>query len=238
MPRYGLLRVLTPVILVVCGISALQFSPGHAQTPPHTPPANIDAFHPTVSGTLVAKPVNGESPVAPACTDRDNGTLAPAIAQRKGLVICTEEGRLILLQLSSETGIYSRYWARRGLDRLTDGDHINAWGVLTDNGYVLDPTFAVQDSDIQEALTDSQDFISESGPTLTMDVLRAPAKGPVQGIIHAVQGGKTSITLCNGEPGSWNDLRTGETVDISRSLFNQQLKTYIHTQRIRVVSCS
>lgn len=237
MSHYGLLRILTVALVAVAAVPALQSVSAGAQTPPHSPPANIDAVHPTVSGTLVAKPFDGQSsPTAPC--GANNSTLAPNVKVRKALVVCTDSGRLVLLQLSSQTGIYSRYWAPRGLARLTDGDHINAWGILTQNGYVLDPTFAVQDTDIQEAYTDSQDYISQSGPTLTLYVLKSDAKGPVQGIVQAVQGGKTQITLCNGTAGTWSDLQAGETIDISRSLFNQRLKTYIHTGRVRVVNCS
>ena len=236
MSRYGLLRILTVALIAAAAIPALQSMPAQAQTPKPAPPANIDALHPTVSGTLVAKPLNGRSSPAAPC-GATNNSLTPNVSKRKALVVCTDAGRLVLLQLSSQTGIYSRYWAPRSLARLTVGDHINAWGVLTENGYVLDPTFAVQDTDIQEAYTDSQDYISQSGTTLTLYVLKSDTKGPVQGIVQAVQGGKTQITLCNGAAGTWAELQAGETIDISRSLFNQRLKTYIHTGRVRVVNC-
>lgn len=157
--------------------------------------------------------------------------------QRRGLVICTEEGRLVLLQLTRTIGFYARFWGRYGLGRLTDGDHINAWGSLGSGGYVLDPTYAVQDTDIQEAFVDSQDFIAASGPRLTLFVLKSDANGPVKGLIHAVRGGVTHITLCNGQPGVWADLTAGKTIDITRSLFNRRLDMYIHTDTVRVVSC-
>lgn len=237
MSRYGLLRILTVALIAVAAVPALQSTPARAQTPPHSPPANIDAVHPTVSGTLVAKPTGGQSSPSAPC-GANNSTLAPSVKVRRALVVCTDAGRLVLLQLSSQTGIYSRYWAPRALARLTVGDHINGWGVLIENGYELNPTFAVQDTDIQEAYTDSQDYISQAGPTLTLYVLKSDAKGPVQGIVQAVQGGKTQITLCNGTAGTWSDLQAGQTIDISRSLFNQRLKTYIHTGKVRVVGCS
>ncbi len=204
---------------------------------PSVAPSSIDAARPTVSGTLVAKPINGEGNIPAPCRDRDASAIKAATMQRRGLVICTEEGRLVLLQITRATGFYARYWGRFGLGRLTDGDHINAWGVLGSGGYVLDPTYAVQDTDIQEAFVDSQDFIAASGPRLKLFVLKSDASGPVDGLIYAVRGGVTHVTLCNGQPGTWADLTAGKTIDITRSLFNRRLDTYIHTGRVHVVSC-
>ena len=143
----------------------------------------------------------------------------------------------MLLLLSARTGFFARYWGRISLDRLTDGDHINAWGVLRDRGYLLDPTYAVQDTDVQEAFTNSQDFIARGGARLTLYVLKSDPRGPVQGIVYAVQGGETEITLCNGHPGTWANLTAGKTINITDSLFNRRLMTYIHTAYVRVVSC-
>jgi hypothetical protein len=204
---------------------------------PSVAPSSIDAARPTVSGTLVAKPINGEGNIPAPCRDRDASAIKAATMQRRGIVICTEEGRLVLLQITRATGFYARYWGRFGLGRLTDGDHINAWGVLGSGGYVLDPTYAVQDTDIQEAFVDSQDFIAASGPRLKLFVLKSDASGPVDGLIYAVRGGVTHVTLCNGQPGTWADLTAGKTIDITRSLFNRRLDTYIHTGRVHVVSC-
>jgi hypothetical protein len=204
---------------------------------PSVAPTNVDAARPTVSGTLVAKPINGEGNIPSACRDRDASAVKAAATQNRGLVICTEEGRLVLLQITSTTGFYARYWGRYGLRRLTDGDHINAWGVLGAGGYVLNPTYAVQDTDFQEAFVDSQDFIAASGPRLMLFVLKSDPRGPVSGAIHAVRGGVTHITLCNGQPGTWLDLTVGKTIDITRSLFNRRLNSYIYTGRVQVVSC-
>jgi hypothetical protein len=222
----------------VLAASASTGAPAWAQSVgPSAPPANINPAQPTVSGILVAKPVRGEGNIPAICRDRDQAAVSAAVMQQRGLVICTEEGRLVLLQLSARTGIYARYWGRYSVARLIDGDHINAWGVLRDRGYLLDPTYAVQDTDLQEAFTDSQDFIARSGPRLTLYVLKSAAGGPVQGIVYAVRGGRTHITLCNGQPGTWADLTAGKTIDITRSLFNRRLMTYIHTDTVQVVSC-
>ncbi|HEX6509026.1 MAG TPA: hypothetical protein VF221_15465 [Chloroflexota bacterium] len=226
--------------LLVFGACALGAAaqPAAAQSVGPSPaPANVDTARPTVSGTLVAKPIGGEGNIPVACRDRDASAVNAATMQRRGLVVCTEEGRLVLLQLTRSTGIYARYWGRFGVGRLTDGDHINAWGVLKDNGYVLDPSYAVQDTDIQEAFVDSQDFIARRGGVLTLYVLKSDANGPVQGVVRARRGGVTHITLCNGAPGIWADLTAGKTIDITRSLFNRRLETYIHTDTVRVVSC-
>jgi len=56
-------------------------------------------------------------------------------------------------------------------------------------------------------------------------------------VVHAVRGGVTHVILCNGQPGTWADLTTGKTIDITRSLFNRRLRTYIHTGIVHVVSC-
>ncbi|MGH2411560.1 MAG: hypothetical protein ACRDGS_14515 [Chloroflexota bacterium] len=190
-----------------------------------------------MSGILVAKPINGEGNIPAACRDRDQASVNAATLQKRGLVICTEEGRLVLLQLSTSTGIYARYWGKRHLRRFVDGDHINAWGVLTDRGYVLDPTYAVQDTDIQEAFADSQDFILRHGSRLVLDVLQSDPNSPVRGMVFAVRGGETDVTLCGGHPGRWEDLTAGKTINITRSLFNRRLETYEHTGAVQVVSC-
>lgn len=224
--------------LGVCALGVVNTGSVAAQSVgPSTAPTNINAALPTISGTLVAKPVNGEGNIPTACRDRDASAVRAATMQNRGLVVCTEEGRLVFLQLTRSTGFYARYWGRYGLGRLTDGDHINAWGVLGSGGFVLNPTYAVQDTDIQEAFVDSQDFIAAGGPSLMLFVLKSDANGPVRGLVHAVRGGVTHITLCNGQPGTWADLTAGKTIDVTRSLFNRRLETYIHTGNARVVSC-
>ena len=97
-------------------------------------------------------------------------------------------------------------------------------------GFILNPTYAVQDTDIQEAPVDSQDFIAASGPRLMLFVLKSDANGPVRGMVHAVRGGVTHITLCNGQPGAWADLTAGKTIDITRSLFNRRPR-HLHPHR-------
>ncbi|HLJ67682.1 MAG TPA: hypothetical protein VKX16_10030 [Chloroflexota bacterium] len=212
---------------------------GASELQPTTPPPGIDAARPTVSGVLVAKPINGEGNLPAACRDRDAATVNQAVMERRGLVICTEEGRLVLLELSRGTTIHARYWGRIAIRSLRDGDRINAWGVLTDAGYLLNPTRAVQDTDVQGAFTDSQDFITaHAGIRLTLDVLQSDANGPVQGIIHAIRGGNVRVILCGDRLGTWQDLTVGKTIDISRSLFNRRLMTYVDMDRVRVVSCA
>jgi hypothetical protein len=236
--RFLIRKHLAVLAIGACSLGVATTGSVAAQSvKPSVAPSSINVAQPTVSGTLVAKPVNGEGNIPSACRDRDASAVKAATMQRRGLVICTEEGRLVLLQITHATGLFARFWGRVGLGRLTDGDHINAWGVLGSGGFVLDPTFAVQDTDIQEAFVDSQDFIAASGTRLTLFVLKSDAGGPVNGLIHAVQGGVTHITLCGGQPGTWADLTTGKTIDITRSLFNRRLDTYIHTGRVRVVSC-
>jgi hypothetical protein len=235
-PRRSLVAILILGALIT-GFTAVR--PVAAQSVgPSAPPANINPSRPTVSGILVAKPINGEGNLPSPCVDRDLTAVNTAVMQRRGLVICTEEGRLVLLQLSRKTGIFARYWGRFGIGRLTDGDHINAWGVLRDNGFVLNPTYAVQDTDIQEAFVDSQDFIAaRHGVRLTLYVLQSDQEGPVEGIVYAVPGGVTHVTLCNGQRGTWAALTPGKTIDITRSLFNRRLNTYIHTDTVHIVSC-
>lgn len=237
MTRFGFGYLLTVLALCVC---AAGFTAGNASAQsvgPNHPPTNINAASPAVSGTLVARPVSGEGRIPAACRDRDAGTINAAVTQHRGLVICTEEGKLVLLQLSASTAIYSRYWAHRWIGRLRDGDHINAWGILGDRGYLLNPTVAVQDTDLQEAFADSQDFIAAAGKRLTLYVLASVPQSPVKGIVGTVQGGKTQITLCNGQPGTWADLTQGMTIDITHSLFNRHRMVYLHTARVQVVSC-
>jgi hypothetical protein len=204
---------------------------------PSAPPANIDALHPTVSGILVAKPQQGDGNIPSACLDTHAASVNAAVAAHRGLIVCTNEGKLVLLDLQASTGLFYRYWGKAQLRYFRDGDHINAWGVLRDHGYLVRPTYAVQDTDVQEAYADSQDFIMDGGARLTLGVLYSAPQSPVQGIVYAVQGGPTHIVLCNGHAGTWADLTVGKTINITDSLFNRRLNLYVHTAYVKIVSC-
>jgi hypothetical protein len=239
MRLFSIRRVLTAFLIFASSAAWLAVvRPVAAQSvPPSVPPANIDAVHPTVSGMLVAKPTEGEGNLPSPCRDSDAASINGAVMAHRGLIVCTEEGKLVLLDLQPSTGLYYRFWGKAELRYFRDGDHVNAWGVLHDNGHLLQPTYAVQDTNVQEAFTDSQDFIMDDGDRLTLGVLWSPPKSPVQGIVYAIQGGPTHITRCNGHAGTWSDLTTGKTIDITRSLFNERLDLYIHTAYVKIVSC-
>jgi len=192
-----------------------------------------------VSGRLVAKPISGEGPQGRViCGDQDRTPDVAALMANRGLVICTEEGRLILLQLSSKTRLSARDRTAVIITDLTIGDHLNAWGKLIDNGLVLNPTTLVTDTDVQAKSTASQDFIAGTGKILTLYVLQSDSGGPVQGMTHAEQRDAVHVTLCGGVHGTWGQLRQGMTIDISGSIFNLRTMTYVDTEIVRVVSCS
>lgn len=202
-----------------------------------TSSGQADLGRPTVVGTLVAKPVNGESAVPPQCQSRDMAPVNTAIQERRGLVICTAHGKLVLLELTPDSTVHARFWGPASGGSLRDGDRIRAWGTLGDNGYLLNPTLAVQDMDVQRASTHSQDFVAQDGPHLTLYVLSSDKGGPVEGVVYAVQGGASRVYLCDGAAGTWSDLTPGLTIDISRSLFNRRINTYVDTDVVRIVSC-
>jgi hypothetical protein len=64
---------------------------------------------------------------------------------RRGLVICTDTGTFVLLQLSPPTRIFNRGWTRIGYGRLALGDRLAAWGTLRAGGTQLSPTAVIQD---------------------------------------------------------------------------------------------
>ena len=98
--RYGL----TTAVILAASLAVTH--PAAAQSVgPGAPPVTIDAIHPTVSGILVAKPASGEGNLPSTCRDRDRASVGAAVMQRRGLVICTEEGKLVLLNLSRDTGL-------------------------------------------------------------------------------------------------------------------------------------
>jgi hypothetical protein len=231
MAGFTLRRILVLGVILGALMSGMTgFRTVSAQTEPNIPPTAIDALHPTVSGILVAKPGESNSPTP--CKDNQ---ASAAVLARRGLVICTAEGKFVLLQINKNTGFYAHYWGKYTLGLLTDGDHINAWGVLKDNGYLVDPTYVVQDTDIQEAYTDSQDFITQHFPRrLTLDVLASDSKGPVMGIVFAQRRGPVHITLCNGSAGAWSDLKVGKMIDVSNSVYNRRLHGYIDTDTVKV----
>src|SRR5438105_12611181 len=130
------IRTALATVLVSAALAWTGTPSTHAAGPePMTAPVGIDATHPTVSGTLFAKP-GGENNTSP-CTDRATPTTESQM--NRGLVICTEEGTLVLLQLHRGTDIAARYWGDIRIGQLRIGDHINAWGTLRDNGQLLNP---------------------------------------------------------------------------------------------------
>jgi hypothetical protein len=224
-------------LMIAASLGALPGAATHAQSVgPSAPPANVNVSRPTVTGTLVARPGGRTIPIPARC--RTTVGARAAALQPRGLVICSDSGKLVLLEVTSLTGIYARYWGRYAVGYLREGDRINAWGVLDASGMLLNPTFAVQDVDLQEALVDSEDFITVNGWRLTLDVLSSDPGSPVQGMVHAVPGGRVHITLCNGAAGKWRGLAVGERIAITRGLFNRRLMTYIHTTDVRVAGCS
>ncbi|MBV9282451.1 MAG: hypothetical protein JOZ41_20425, partial [Chloroflexi bacterium] len=106
MARPRLHSVLTLASVLAFCLPALATPPGASAAPVHqTAPPGIDPAHPAVSGRLVAKPITGEEPTGTViCGDRDRGPDVRASVIR-GLVICTEEGQLVLLQISGKTGL-------------------------------------------------------------------------------------------------------------------------------------
>lgn len=154
----------------------------------------------------------------------------------RGLVVCTEEGTLVLLQISGTTKLYAHDRSRVTIEDFTIGDALKAWGTLHAGGFLLDPTVAVVDASIQRKDTNSQDFVAAGGPVLTLYVLKSDA-GPVQGIVHALPGEPSHITLCGGVRGAWSNLTRGLTINISHSVFNTRTMTYVDTNTVTVVSC-
>ncbi|HEX8918172.1 MAG TPA: hypothetical protein VF898_06695, partial [Chloroflexota bacterium] len=189
-----------------------------------------------ISGRLVAKPIEGVAPAtAVICGDRDQTQAAKALMVSRGLVICTEEGNLVLLQIGTGTRLLTQDYVAVTIPDMSLGDHINARGVL--KNLVMSPTASVVDTNLRMRKTNSQDFIRNGGITLTLYVLQSDAGGPVQGLIHAQQRGRAHVVLCNGKTGTWSDLRPGLTIDISGSIFNTRFMTYVDTDLVKIASC-
>src|SRR4051794_2871659 len=143
MTRPGLRRALTALLAVWTFLPMVIGSPTvQAASARQTAPPGINAAQPTVSGRLVAKATNGTTTGAAVC---GRTTAAPTRMINRGLVICTSQGNLVLLQLSRSTGIFNRDWQRLAYARLALGDQINAWGALGAGGALLNPTVAIQD---------------------------------------------------------------------------------------------
>jgi len=188
----------------------------------------------TVTGRLVAKPDQGPAGQV-VCGDRDRTKEAQS-ALARGLVICTEEGKLILLQISVGTRLFTHDRARVTIEDLRLGDTLTGTGTLQDAGLVMNPTVSVADANLQLRGTNSQDFIAGGGAVLTLYVLSSDA-GPVQGRVLASPGEPTHVRLCGGGQGSWADLKAGLTVNISRSIFNTRAMEYVDTSYVSIVTC-
>lgn len=190
----------------------------------------------TVTGTLIAKPIGGAAGSRILCHDQDRTAAAQPLLAR-GLVICTEEARLILLELSPQTRMIGADGAKVDLDDLIPGDRLTARGRLVEGGAVLSPTNMVRDQELQARLTESQDYIAKHEVNLTLFVLQSAAGSPVKGEVEAQAGEGTRIILCGGRAGTWGNLAQGMTVNVGRSIFNTRTMTYVDTGVVRVVSC-
>jgi hypothetical protein len=188
----------------------------------------------TVTGKLVAKPDQGPTGQV-ICADRDR-TRQAQTALSRGLVVCTEEGKLILLQISGTTKLLTHDRARITTEDLRLGDTLTGTGRLQDAGLVMNPTISVVDANLLLRGTNSQDFIAGSGTILTLYVLSSD-EGPVQGRVLASPGEPTHIRLCSGGQGTWADLKVGLTVNVSHSIFNRRIMEYVDTNYISIVSC-
>jgi hypothetical protein len=225
------------VALMLGATEVIASQPAAAQSvKPSAPPVVASASRATVSGILVARPGGRAMPIPPMCRTQSQAAAASTL-QNRGLVLCSDAGQLVLLQLSPETGIYARYWGKRALRFLREGDHLNAWGTPQSGGLVLDPTIAVQDTDMQEAFTDSQDLITQGGRKLTLAVLASTRGGPVEGMVHAIPGGPVHITLCGGVAGTWQDLTAGGRIAITNGLFNSRVMNYVRVADVQVIGC-
>lgn len=188
----------------------------------------------TVTGRLVAKP--NEAPTGQViCGDRDRTPDAQTVMNR-GIVLCTEEGKLVLLQLSGTTRLLTRDRVRVALEDFVLGDTVTGTGTLQDAGTVMNPTVSVIDANLQRGGTNSQDFIAQGGGVLTLFVLKSD-EGPVQGRVFARPGEPVHVTLCGGHRGTWSDLKQGLTVNVSQSIFNTRTMAYVDTRNVAVVSC-
>jgi hypothetical protein len=188
----------------------------------------------TVTGTLVAKPDLGPTGQV-VCGDRDRTKEAQAAVNR-GLVICTEEGKLILLQLSGATKLLTHDRARVTVEDLRLGDTLTGTGTLQDAGLVMNPTVSAVDANLLLRGTNSQDFIASAGPALTLYVLSSEV-GPVQGRVLASPGEPTHVRLCGGAQGTWADLKAGLTINVNHSIFNTRAMEYVDTSYVSIVSC-
>jgi hypothetical protein len=189
----------------------------------------------TVTGRLVAKPDQGPTGQV-ICGDQDH-TKEAQTALNRGLVICTEEGKLVLLELSGTTKLLTHDRAGVTVEDLRLGDTLTGMGTLQVGGTVMFPTASVVDANLQLRGTNSQDFIAAAGPALTLYVLSSEV-GPVQGQVLASPGEPLHIRLCGGAQGSWKDLKAGLTVNVDHSIFNTRTMEYVDTNTVSVVSCA
>jgi hypothetical protein len=189
----------------------------------------------TVTGRLVAKPDQGPSGQV-ICGDRDLTAQAQTSVSR-GLVICTEEGKLILLQTTGTTKLLTHDRVRVTIEDLRLGDTVTGTGKLQDAGMVLNPTTSIVDANLRLTGTNSEDFIAGGGTTLTLYVLSSDV-GPVQGRVFASPGEPAHVRLCSGVLGTWANLKMGLTVNVSHSIFNTRTMEYVDTNFITIVSCA
>src|SRR4029077_17003570 len=111
-----------------------------------------------VTGRLIAKPDQGPTGQV-ICGDRDR-TMAAQTGVSRGLVICTAEGKLILLQISGTTKLLTHDRARLTIEDLSLGDTVIGTGTLRDAGLVMDPSVSIADANLLLGKTNSQDFIA------------------------------------------------------------------------------
>src|SRR5437588_11327683 len=117
MTRSKLRRTLATALTVGSLLPVLGSAPPVRAASPHqSAPPGINAGRPTISGRLVAKATGKAAPSGGVTCGTH--AAAPALMVNRGLVICTDERALVLLQLSRSTSIFNRDWQRVAYARL------------------------------------------------------------------------------------------------------------------------
>ncbi|MHB8619498.1 MAG: hypothetical protein ACYDAG_08005 [Chloroflexota bacterium] len=175
----------------------------------------------TLAGGLVGSAHAGSTPPAPPSgTSEITGAIVwhehHRHSGKQSLVLATGSGD-VLVVVPEGTPVYRRYWGDSNLGELHAADSLNVWGTpeTASGGHVMAARM-IQDTSIQNAAAQAtgQVLFRDDGFAF-IQVTSKPNGSPIGDLLTARHNPQTRITLPNGQPGTWNDVTRGRTVEVA-----------------------
>ena len=163
-------------------------------------------------------------PAAPAGSTEISGTLVwhqRGAAGTVSALVSTGSGD-VLVRIHPGTPIYRKYWGHSDPSALRTADALNVWGSFRAGSDNLVMTAAmVQDASIQKALAEATgNVLFRADGFVFVQVISKPNGSPIGSVLIADHNRQTRVLLPDGQRGTWQDIKRGQTVDVAGTYDN------------------